>query len=251
MKRADAFALVRERGGHAARGRHQAHRCADRRRVRLAAARRRPAVELARAGAQLRRSGRERAAVPRMARQGRARRAGQDLHGRPARLAEQAARARARAAGDVRPDRAEGRPLRLSRSRGRAPDRRPARLRRRAVGDHQEPARDPQVAARGAALEPAAVSGKRRSHSDRADAGPHRQDRPVRAAGRGAERTIPTRCSRRRRPRRRARTRRPPSASIAACSRSIRRIPPAASISPTCCARAAAPSRPRRCIARP
>ena len=107
---------------------------------------------------------------------------------RPARFACQAAAAGGRPAHDVRPHRSARRPLRLPRPRRGATGREPVRRRHRALDHYQEPERNPQMAARRAAVEPQAVSGVLRPADGRADAGAHRQPRAVHARRRCADR---------------------------------------------------------------
>ena len=143
----------------------------------------RPSNSLAQAQS-LRRSDRQRAQLPRMARPAASRRS-RRRPTRPTQLASlsQAAAGGRRAARDVRPDRGARRALRLSRSRGRAPGRRAAGGRRR------RSRRSPGACTRSASGCPMRGSricrlfpSPRDRHAGRAGEGAHRQDRPVRAA---------------------------------------------------------------------
>ena len=252
MKREEAFALVRQHGGTPRARPHQEDRRSGGGRARLAAAGGRPAVEEPRAGKVLRRHDRQRAPFPRMGRSRARGRPGRDLPGRPAGFAQRPAARRGRAAHGVRAARLPRAALRLSRSDRGAAARRAAAIRRRALDHHPQPARDPQVAARRGALQPAALSGVVGRHSGRAHEGPHRQDRPVRAcrsarAGENPDELFEQAQAAEEAERRRDRA----SGFIAGSCASIPATPPPRSISATCCARSAARSRPRRPIGRP
>ena len=141
-----------------ARGRDETHRCAHRRRIRLAPSRRWPAIEQPRPGEILARSDRQRATIPSVARKECPRRAGQDLLRGPACFVEQVAEGDRRPALHVRSDRSPQRPLWFPRSCGGAPSCWAARRWNGAVGDHEEPSRDSQMASRCGPVESEAVS---------------------------------------------------------------------------------------------
>ena len=165
MKRDEAFALVRQQGGTPRRGLTKTTARPRRRRARLAAAAGRPAVEEPEPRKVLRRRDRQRAAVPRMGRQGasRASRRGptpptssRRSSGLP--LEVIGAARRSSACSTAATDRYGFRDLAAARQLAEL-----LAIRRRAFDHHQEPARDPQVAARCGALQPAALSGRRRT----------------------------------------------------------------------------------------
>ena len=180
MKRADAFAQVRQHGG---KPRESVTKQTD---ILIVGEFGWPLLDDGRPSNALtlaksyRHAGRQRAAVSRMAWATAPRGAGQHLCGGPARLLEQAAARHGRPARDVRTDRSARRPLRVSRSCGRPPGGGIARRRHAAVGHHQEPVTRSASgcrmhACRTCSLFPESV----RPHFGRADARADRQYRPV------------------------------------------------------------------------